>query len=35
MHPDKTGNVIFRWLDIARYQMYIRNDVEEYRPVPA
>ena len=35
MHPDKTGNVIFRWLDIARYQMYIRNDVEEYRPTPA
>ena len=35
MAPDKTGNVIFRWLDIARYQMYIRNDVEEFRPTPA
>jgi ABC-type transport system substrate-binding protein len=35
MHPDKTGNVIYRWLDIALYQMYIRNDVEQYRKVPA
>jgi ABC-type transport system substrate-binding protein len=35
MKPDKTGNVIYRWLDIALYQMYIRNDVEQYRKVPA
>jgi oligopeptide transport system substrate-binding protein len=35
MHPDKNGNVIFRWLDIARYQMYLNNTVEDYRPVPA
>jgi hypothetical protein len=28
MHPDKTGNVVFRWLDIARFQMYVRNDVD-------
>ena len=28
MHPDKTGNVVFRWLDIAFTQMYIRNDVD-------
>jgi oligopeptide transport system substrate-binding protein len=28
MHPDKTGNVIFRWLDIARFQMYIHKDVD-------
>jgi ABC-type oligopeptide transport system substrate-binding subunit len=27
MHPDKTGNVVFRWLDISFSQMYIRNDV--------
>jgi oligopeptide transport system substrate-binding protein len=29
MAPDKTGNVVFRWLDISRFQMYIRNDVDE------
>ena len=28
MHPDKSGNVVFRWLDIAFTQMYIRNDVD-------
>jgi oligopeptide transport system substrate-binding protein len=28
MHPNKDGNVIFRWLDIAFTQMYIRNDVD-------
>jgi oligopeptide transport system substrate-binding protein len=28
MHPNKAGNVIFRWLDIAYTQMYIRNDVD-------
>lgn len=31
MHPDNTGNVVFRWLDIARFQMYIRNDVEQLK----
>lgn len=29
--PDKTGNVVFRYLDIARFQMYIRNDVDRWR----
>ena len=29
MHPDSTGNVVFRWLDISRFQMYIRNDVDK------
>lgn len=29
--PDKKGNVVFRYLDIARFQMYIRNDVDEWR----
>jgi ABC-type transport system substrate-binding protein len=28
---DKTGNVVFRYLDISRFQMYIRNDVDEWR----
>lgn len=28
MHPDKSGNVVFRWLDIARFQMYIHKDVD-------
>lgn len=31
MKPNKEGNVVYRWLDIARYQMYIRNDVDQYR----
>ena len=31
MHPDKDGNVVFRYLDISRYQMYIRNDVDQWR----
>lgn len=31
MHPDSNGNVVFRWLDLARYQMYINNDVDQYR----
>ena len=30
IHPDKDGNVVFRFLDISRFQMYIRNDVEEF-----
>ena len=29
--PDKNGNVVFRYLDISRFQMYIRNDVDEWR----
>jgi oligopeptide transport system substrate-binding protein len=29
--PDKNGNVVFRYLDIARFQMYIRNDVGDWR----
>jgi peptide/nickel transport system substrate-binding protein/oligopeptide transport system substrate-binding protein len=27
-HPDKSGNVVYRWLDIAFSQGYIRNDVD-------
>lgn len=29
--PDKNGNVVFRYLDIARFQMYMRNDVDRWR----
>lgn len=29
--PDKTGNTIFRYLDISRFQMYLRNDVDDWR----
>jgi hypothetical protein len=29
--PDKNGNIVFRYLDISRFQMYIRNDVDEWR----
>src|SRR5215216_2843691 len=29
--PDKNGNVVFRYLDISRFQMYIRNDVDRWR----
>jgi ABC-type transport system substrate-binding protein len=28
MNPDKTGNVVYRYLDIARFQMYIHKDVD-------
>ena len=28
---DKTGNTVFRYLDISRFQMYIRDDVEDWR----
>lgn len=31
MHPDKFGNVVFRWLDIAYTQMYIHADVDELK----
>jgi ABC-type transport system substrate-binding protein len=31
LEPDKTGNVVFRYLDVSRFQMYIRNDVDEWR----
>jgi peptide/nickel transport system substrate-binding protein/oligopeptide transport system substrate-binding protein len=29
MAPNAEGNVIFRWLDIARFQMYIHQNVDE------
>jgi ABC-type transport system substrate-binding protein len=29
--PDKRGNTVFRYLDISRFQMYIRNDVDHWR----
>jgi oligopeptide transport system substrate-binding protein len=29
--PDKNGRVVFRYLDIARFQMYLRNDVDRWR----
>jgi oligopeptide transport system substrate-binding protein len=29
--PDKNGNVVFRYLDISRFQMYIRNDADQWR----
>ena len=29
---DKSGNVVFRFLDLSRFQMYIRNDVDKLRP---
>ena len=28
---DITGRVVFRYLDISRYQMYIRDDVDDWR----
>jgi peptide/nickel transport system substrate-binding protein/oligopeptide transport system substrate-binding protein len=28
---DENGNVVYRWLDLSRFQMYIRNDVDEHR----
>jgi ABC-type transport system substrate-binding protein len=31
MHPDKTGNVVYRWLDISGFQMYISKDVDELK----
>jgi len=31
MHPDRNGNVVYRWLDIAFSQMYIRNDVDDLK----
>lgn len=29
--PDKNGNTVFRYLDISRFQMYMRNDVDDWR----
>jgi ABC-type transport system substrate-binding protein len=29
---DKSGSVVFRWLDLSRFQAYIRNDVDQLRP---
>lgn len=31
MAPDRNGNVVFRWLDIAAFQMYIHKDVDEMK----
>jgi oligopeptide transport system substrate-binding protein len=31
MHPDRSGNVVFRWLDISRFQMYIHEDVDQLK----
>ncbi len=31
MAPDRSGNVVFRWLDIARFQMYIHQNVDELK----
>lgn len=28
MAPDRSGNVVFRWLDISRFQMYVHKDVD-------
>lgn len=28
IHPDKTGNTVYRWLDISQFQMYISKDVD-------
>ena len=32
IRKDITGRYVFRYLDISRFQMYIRNDVDEWRP---
>ncbi|HEV7859002.1 MAG TPA: peptide ABC transporter substrate-binding protein [Pyrinomonadaceae bacterium] len=29
--PDTSGNTVFRYLDISRFQMYIRSDVDRWR----
>jgi len=29
--PDKNGKTVFRYLDISRFQMYLRSDVEDWR----
>lgn len=31
MAPNAAGNVVFRWLDISRFQMYIHQDVDELK----
>jgi peptide/nickel transport system substrate-binding protein/oligopeptide transport system substrate-binding protein len=31
MAPDRNGNVVFRWLDIAQFQMYVHKDVDELK----
>jgi oligopeptide transport system substrate-binding protein len=31
MHPDKSGNVVYRYLDISRFQMYVHKDVDEMK----
>lgn len=29
--PDKNGNTVFRYLDVSRFQIYLRNDVDQWR----
>jgi peptide/nickel transport system substrate-binding protein/oligopeptide transport system substrate-binding protein len=31
MAPNSEGNVVFRWLDISRFQMYIHQNVDELK----
>jgi ABC-type transport system substrate-binding protein len=31
IHPNKEGNVEYRFLDVSRFQMYIANNVDQYR----
>ena len=31
IHPNKDGNVEYRFLDVSRFQMYIANNVDQYR----
>jgi ABC-type transport system substrate-binding protein len=31
IEPDKDGNVVYRFLDLSRFQLYIRNDVDTLR----
>jgi oligopeptide transport system substrate-binding protein len=31
---DKTGNAPWRWLDLSRFQAYIRDDIDDWRATP-
>ena len=31
IHPNAAGDVAYRYLDISRFQMYINNNVDQYR----
>lgn len=31
MAADKTGNVVYRWLDLSMFQMYVRKDVDDLK----